>query len=334
MSNLNKLFGENTVVRLTDASKELFEVKVVPTGILSLDLALGVGGLPRGRTIELYGSEGSGKSTIALYAAASAQRLGDDVAYLDAEQAFDLELARAYGVNEDKLILCQPASGEQAIDIAESLLRAGVSLVVVDSVSALIPTAEASGTMEDNFVGLHARLMSKAMRKLTPAMNSNREKRGTVIFINQFREKVGMMYGDPRVTTGGRALRFFASVRIEVASGSKEDRIMSPDGKEQIGQIIHMRIVKNKVAPPYKEAEANLIYGVGIDQVDQVVRTGVKTGLIARKGAFYSINGVDKSVQGQEKLTELISSDAALRERLEQKIRAVVSSHAVEQDDA
>ncbi len=336
MQKINKRFGDGTVTTLDESARDAFAVTAVSTGIPALDLAIGAGGLPRGRMIELYGQEGGGKSAVAMHAVASFQRAGLTAAYLDLEQSFDPELASAYGVDLNSLILSQPGSGETAFDIAIALTSAGLDLVVVDSVAALAPQAELKGEMTDIQVGLQARLVSKACRILTPTANKDKFSRTTMIFINQYREKVGVMFGDPRTTPGGRALKHYASVRVEVASGAKADRVFSDDptvgrvesgavgvpqgaddaaakGKVQIGQTVRMRVTKNKVGPPERTAEARLIWGVGFDRADQAYQLGVASGLLSVKGASHQVADGPQFI-GKATMYRAFREDEELRE--------------------
>ncbi|MBO5851052.1 MAG: recombinase RecA, partial [Clostridia bacterium] len=289
-------------------------VEVIPTGCLSLDLALGVGGVPRGRIVEIYGPESSGKTTVALHIIAETQKAGGIAAFIDAEHALDPSYAQKLGVNLEDLYVSQPDTGEQALDITESLVRSGaVDILVIDSVAALTPKAEIEGDMGDQHVGLQARLMSQALRKLTGITNKSKT---CVIFINQLREKVGVMFGNPEVTPGGKALKFYASIRIDVR---KADALKDSDGL--FGNRTKAKIVKNKVAPPFKTAEFDIIYGKGISQEGCLLDLGVEYGIIDKSGAWFSYNG-DKFAQGREKAKDYISENAEFKKELEEKIRA------------
>ena len=312
VSQIEKQYGKGSIMKLGDGAKEL-NIEVIPTGCMALDIALGIGGLPRGRIIEIYGPESSGKTTLALHAIAETQKLGGIAAFIDAEHALDPVYAGALGVDLDNLYVSQPDTGEQALDIAETLIRSGaIDLVVIDSVAALTPKAEIEGDMGDAHVGLLARLMSQAMRKLTAITNKSKT---CVIFINQLREKVGVMFGNPETTTGGKALKFISSIRIDVR---KLDAIK--DGTGMIGNRTKAKIVKNKLAPPFKTAEFDIIYGRGISQSGCLVDIGVETGIIEKSGSWFSLNG-EKIAQGREKAKDYIETHPEEAAFIEKTIR-------------
>lgn len=302
MQKLEKSFGTGTVMRMGDESRQA--VDVISTGSLGLDLALGCGGLPRGRVVEIYGPESSGKTTLALHAMIEAQRQGGTVAMIDAEHAFDRTYAQALGMDTNQLLIAQPDNGEQALEIADSLIRSGaIDVVVVDSVAALTPKAEIEGDMGENKVGLQARLMSQGLRKLTAAVNQTNT---LLIFINQLREKIGVMFGNPETTTGGLALKFYASVRLEIRRVTS----VKGDGDEILGNQVRVRVVKNKVAPPFRKAEFDLMFGQGIDRVGELLDLGVDLEVLGKSGAFYSF-GELKIARGRD------ASKRALREHPE-----------------
>jgi recombination protein RecA len=310
LSQVEKSFGKGAVMRLGDRPQ--LDVKAISTGSLPLDLALGVGGLPRGRVIEIYGPESSGKTTLALEAIANAQKAGGQAAFIDAEHAIDPEYARNLGVDIDSLVVAQPDSGEQALDIADMLIRSGaLDIIVIDSVAALVPKAEIDGDMGDSHVGLQARLMSQALRKLTSVL----DKTGTTaIFINQLREKIGVMFGNPETTTGGNALKFYASVRLDIRRVTQ-----IKDGEEAIGNQVRVKIVKNKVAPPFRKAEFDIMFGEGISRAGEIVDLGVEYGVIKKSGSFYSYNET-KLAQGRDRTKQLIADNPELAEELENLI--------------
>jgi recombination protein RecA len=317
IGQIEKQFGKGSVMRLGEGTPRL-KVDVIPTGALGLDLALGVGGLPRGRIVEIYGNEASGKTTLAYHVIAEAQRGGGTAAFIDAEHALDPSYAKAVGVNLDELLLSQPDTGEQALDIADMLVRSGaIDVFVLDSVAALVPQAELEGEMGDTHVGLQARLMSKAMRKLAGSLSSTH----TVgIFLNQIREKIGVMFGNPEVTPGGRALKFWSSVRIELR---RVENLKS--GSEVIGARSRARVVKNKVAPPFRQTELDIIYGKGISRGGGILDVGLALGIITKSGAFFSY-GDTRLGQGRENARETLETNADLAREIEDKIRQQVGA--------
>ena len=310
LANIEKQFGKGSVMRLGDETRAPLEV--IPTGSIALDVALGLGGLPRGRVVEIYGPESSGKTTVALHAVANAQRAGGIVAFIDAEHALDPDYAKALGVDTDALLVSQPDSGEQALEIADMLIRSGaLDLIVIDSVAALVPRAEIEGEMGDSHVGLQARLMSQALRKMTGALNNSGT---TMIFINQLREKIGVMFGSPETTTGGRALKFYSSVRLDVR------RIETlKDGTDMVGNRTRVKVVKNKVAPPFKQAEFDIMYGKGISREGGLIDVGVEAGLVRKAGAWYTYEG-DQLGQGKENARTFLKDNPDLANELEKKI--------------
>ena len=311
ISQIEKKFGAGTIMKLGDNAK--MEVSAVSTGSLTLDMALGVGGLPKGRIIEIYGPESSGKTTVALHAVAEVQKSGGVAAFVDAEHALDPKYAQALGVDIGEMLVSQPDSGEQALDVAEALVRSGaVDIVVIDSVAALVPQAEIDGEMGASHVGLHARLMSQALRKLSGAIAKSN---CVVIFINQLREKVGVMYGNPEVTTGGRALKFYASVRIEVR---KSENLKN--GTEVYGSSTKCKVVKNKVAPPFKVAEFDIIYGKGISKVTEIIDLAMEMGIVERSGAWFYYDG-NRIGQGKEAAKKYIEDNPALLKELEDRLK-------------
>ena len=311
MQQIEKMYGKGSIMRYGDGT--VANVEAIPTGSLALDLALGIGGLPRGRVVEIYGPESSGKTTLALHVLAQAQKLGGEVAFVDAEHALDPTYARALGVKVEDMLISQPDTGEQALEITEALVRSGaIDVVVVDSVAALVPRAEIKGEMGDSFVGLHARLMSQALRKLTGIIAKTNS---IVIFINQLREKVGVMYGNPEVTTGGRALKFYASVRIDVR------RIESlKSGGEIIGNRTRAKVVKNKVAPPFREAEFDIMYGEGISRLGEMLDLGVKLDLVQKSGSWFSMGEV-RLGQGRDAAKQYFRDHPDEADALEAAIR-------------
>ena len=313
IAKLEKDFGKGAVMRLGESGAHV-AVETVPTGCLSLDLALGLGGVPKGRVIEVYGPESSGKTTLTLHAIAQAQKQGGKAAFIDAEHAIDPVYAKNLGVDIDELILSQPDSGEQALEIAEMLVRSGViDLIVIDSVAALVPQVELDGEMGDAAVGLQARLMSKALRKLSGVMNKTN---CTVIFINQLREKIGVMYGNPETTTGGRALKFYSSVRVEIRRSEQ----IKQNG-EIIGNKANIKVVKNKVAPPFKTTQVDIIYGKGISRDGEILDLAVEGDIVEKSGAWYAYNG-EKIGQGRENAKNFLIEHPAIFEEVEEKVKA------------
>ena len=311
MAQIEKAHGTGAVMRLGD--KVRVPIDVIPTGSIALDVALGIGGLPRGRVVEIYGPESSGKTTVALHAVANAQKAGGIAAFIDAEHALDPDYAQKLGVDTDALLVSQPDTGEQALEIADMLIRSGaIDIVVIDSVAALVPRAEIEGEMGDSHVGLQARLMSQALRKLTGTISSTNT---TMIFINQLREKIGVMFGSPETTTGGKALKFYASVRLDVR------RIETlKDGTDPVGNRTRVKVVKNKVAPPFKQAEFDIIYGLGISREGGLIDMGVEHGFVRKAGAWYTYEG-DQLGQGKENARSFLRDNPDLSDELEKKIK-------------
>ena len=311
MQQIEKTYGKGSIMRFGNGAE--LNVDAIPTGSLALDLALGIGGVPKGRIVEIYGPESSGKTTLALHILAQAQKMGGEVAFVDAEHALDPTYARALGVNIEEMLISQPDTGEQALEITEALVRSGaIDVVIVDSVAALVPRAEIEGEMGDSFVGLHARLMSQALRKLAGVINKTN---CIVVFINQLREKVGVMYGNPEVTTGGRALKFYASVRIDVR------RVEAlKNGSEIIGNRTRAKIVKNKVAPPFREAEFDIMYGEGISRDGELLDLGVKLDLVQKAGSWYSM-GEMRIGQGRDAAKSWLKANPEEADRLEAAVR-------------
>ena len=311
LKQIQKQFGKGAVMKLGDRPN--VEVSVIPSGSLLLDEALGVGGYPKGRIIEIYGPESSGKTTLALHAIAECQKQGGRAAFIDAEHAIDPEYSKNLGVNIDELILSQPDSGEQALEIAEMLASSGaIDLLIVDSVAALVPQAELDGEMGDNSVGMQARLMSKAMRKLAGLLNKNN---CTIIFINQLREKVGVMYGNPETTSGGRALKFYASIRLDIRR-----TVAIKTGSDVTGNTCRIKVVKNKVAPPFKQCEIDIIYGKGISKDSEILDRAVELGIVKKSGAWFEYNG-SKIGQGRETAKEYIHSNEDVKEEILKAIK-------------
>ncbi|MBA9006950.1 MULTISPECIES: recombinase RecA [Thermomonospora] len=311
LAQIERQFGKGSVMRLGDEARA--PVEVIPTGSISLDIALGIGGLPRGRVIEVYGPEGSGKTSIALHAVANVQKKGGIAAFVDAEHALDPDYAKKLGVDTDALLVSQPDTGEQALEIADMLVRSGaIDIIVIDSVAALVPRAEIEGEMGDSHVGLQARLMSQALRKMTGAINQTKT---TAIFINQLREKIGVMFGSPETTTGGRALKFYASVRLDVR------RIETlKDGTEPVGNRVRVKVVKNKVSPPFKTADFDLLYGQGISREGGLIDLGVEHGFVRKAGAWYTYEG-DQLGQGKENARNFLKNNPDIADEIEKKIK-------------
>ncbi len=311
MSQIEKQFGKGSVMKLGEY--KAMEVEAIPTGALSLDIALGIGGVPRGRIIEVFGPESSGKTTLALHIIAEAQKMGGEAAFIDAEHALDPVYARKLGVDIDNLIVSQPDTGEQALEITEALVRSGaLDVVVVDSVAALVPKAEIDGEMGDSHMGLQARLMSQALRKLAGAINKSKT---VLIFINQLREKIGVMFGNPETTTGGRALKFYASVRMDI----RKTEMMKQDG-QVIGNRVRVKVIKNKVAPPFREAEFDVLYGKGISKVGNILDMAVNLDIVEKSGAWFSYNG-QRISQGRENAKRYLEEHPDIMNEIEKKVR-------------
>jgi recombination protein RecA len=323
LAQIDKQFGKGSVMRLGEEGR--LPIAVIPTGSIALDVALGIGGLPRGRVVEIYGPESSGKTTVALHAVANAQAAGGIAAFIDAEHALDPDYAKALGVDTDALLVSQPDTGEQALEISDMLIRSGaLDVIVIDSVAALVPRAEIEGEMGDNHVGLQARLMSQALRKMTSGLNNSNT---TAIFINQLREKIGVMFGSPETTTGGKALKFYASVRLDVR------RIETlKDGSDAVGNRTRVKVVKNKVAPPFKQAEFDIVYGHGISREGSLIDVGVEQGLVRKSGAWYTYDG-DQLGQGKENVRKFLIDNPDLADEIEKKIKEKLGIGAVLDND-
>ncbi len=324
LAHIERQFGKGSIMRL--GSDERAPVEVIPTGSIALDVALGIGGLPRGRIIEIYGPESSGKTTLTLHAIANAQRAGGIAAFIDAEHALDPEYARKLGVDIDQLLVSQPDTGEQALEIADMLIRSGaIDLVVIDSVAALVPEAEIKGEMGDSHVGLQARLMSQALRKLTGGLNQTKT---TAIFINQLREKIGVFFGSPETTAGGKALKFYASVRLDIR------RIETlKDGADAVGNRTRVKVVKNKMAPPFKQAEFDILYGVGISREGSLIDFGVEHGVVKKSGAWYTYDG-DQLGQGKENARNFLRRNPDVALAIESQIKEKLSIGAKAAEEA
>ena len=312
MSQIEKQFGKGSVMKLGEF--KAMEIEAIPTGALSLDMALGIGGVPRGRIIEVFGPESSGKTTLALHVVAEAQKMGGEAAFIDAEHALDPVYAKKLGVDIDNLIVSQPDTGEQALEITESLIRSGaLDVIVVDSVAALVPKAEIDGDMGDSHMGLQARLMSQALRKLAGAINKTKT---VLIFINQLREKIGVMFGNPETTTGGRALKFYASVRLDIRKAEN----IKQDGEIK-GSRTRVKVVKNKVAPPFREAEFDIVYGEGISRAGNILDMAVNMDIIEKSGSWFSYNG-DRIGQGRENVKRYLKENPEILDEVESKVRS------------
>ncbi len=320
MEKLDKAYGKGAVMKLGDTPVE--KVEVIPTGSITLDLALGVNGYPKGRVIEIYGPESSGKTTLAIHAIAEVQKQGGIAAFIDAEHAFDQFYAKKLGVDIDNLLISQPDNGEQALEIADNLIRSGaIDLIIVDSVAALTPKAEIEGEMGDSQMGLQARLMSKALRKLTGSIN----KAGTCcIFINQLRDKIGVMFGNPETTTGGNALKFYSSIRIDIRKAAQ-----IKEGEDILGNRVKVKVVKNKVAPPFRRAEFDVMYGEGISKVGEIIDLGVDLNILKKSGSWFSY-GETRLGQGRDSVKSLIQDNPELMEELEAKIKSALASPGTE----
>ncbi|GAC70831.1 recombinase RecA [Gordonia soli] len=319
LAQIDKNFGKGSVMRLGEETRQ--PIEIIPTGSIALDVALGIGGLPRGRIIEVYGPESSGKTTVALHAVANAQAQGGIAAFIDAEHALDPDYAARLGVDTDALLVSQPDTGEQALEIADMLIRSGaLDILVIDSVAALVPRAEIEGEMGDSHVGLQARLMSQALRKMTSGLSNSKT---TAIFINQLREKIGVMFGSPETTTGGKALKFYSSVRLDVR------RIETlKDGTDAVGNRTRVKVVKNKVAPPFKQAEFDILYGLGISKEGSLIDLGVAEGFIRKSGSWFTYEG-DQLGQGKENARKFLLENVDIRDEIEKKIKEKLGIGAV-----
>ncbi len=324
LKQIEKQYGQGAIMRLGE--NRHLKVDSISTGSLTLDLATGIGGLPRGRIVEIYGPESSGKTTLALHCVAEAQKAGGEAAFIDAEHALDPAYAENLGVDVDSLLVAQPDNGEQALEITEQLVRSGaIDIIVVDSVAALVPKSEIEGDMGDSHVGLHARLMSQALRKLTGAINKSN---CIIIFINQLREKVGVIYGNPEVTTGGRALKFYSSMRIDVR---KIEQLKAP-GNEFVGSRTRAKIVKNKVSPPFKQAEFDIMYGTGIDKVGEIADLAVQLDIVKKSGSWFSYG--EERFQGRDKLKDMIKNNKEIADTLEMQIKDILNRREEEEPKA
>ena len=316
MDKIEKDFGKGSIMKMS--SRAVGDIPVIPTGSITLDTALGVGGYPKGRVIEIYGPESSGKTTLAIHAIAEAQKAGGIAAFIDAEHAFDSYYAQKLGVDVDNLLISQPDNGEQALEIADSLIRSSaIDIIVIDSVAALTPKAEIEGEMGDSKMGLQARLMSQALRKLTASISKTKT---VCIFINQLRDKIGVIYGNPETTTGGNALKFYASVRIDIRKAS-----VIKDGDEQLGTRVRVKVVKNKVAPPFRKAEFDIMFGEGISKIGEILDLGVDLGVIKKSGSWFSY-GERKLSQGRDAVKDLLAKDPELQAEIEAKVREAMKA--------
>jgi len=323
MSKIEKDFGKGSIMKLGDERIE--DIEVIPTGSIALNAALGVGGYPKGRIVEIYGPESSGKTTLAIHAIAEAQKQGGIAAFIDAEHAFDRFYAKSLGVDVDNLLISQPDNGEQALEIADQLIRSSaIDIIVIDSVAALTPKAEIEGDMGDNKVGLQARLMSQALRKLTASVSKTKT---TCIFINQLREKIGVMFGNPETTTGGNALKFYASVRLDIRKSTA-----IKDGDSVVGNLVKVKIIKNKVAPPFRKAEFEIMFGEGISRVGEIVDLGVEYGILQKSGSWFSYDGT-KIGQGRDAVKQLLKDNEELAEEIEGKIAAAMAGKTADEND-
>jgi len=319
LDKLDKTYGKGAVMKMGDSAVE--EVEVIPTGSLGLDLALGVGGYPKGRVVEIYGPESSGKTTLTLHAIAEAQKKGGIAAFIDAEHAFDRYYAEKLGVDIENLIISQPDNGEQALEIADNLIRSGaIDIIIIDSVAALTPKSEIEGEMGDSKMGLHARLMSQALRKLTGSISKTK---CTVIFINQLREKIGVMFGNPETTTGGNALKFYASIRLDIRRSTQ----LKDNNSEAVGNKTRVKVVKNKVAPPFKTAEFDIMYGEGVSKIGEIIDLGVDYEIIKKSGSWFSYDDT-KLGQGRDAVKSLLTDNPELMEELEGKITQAIKTLA------